>query len=384
MATRSLGWLSRRIAALSGVTLLALSLGTGLPGAQTSAPYRLGGESVAIWNLAGQVTVEGGRGDEVVVEIARGGRDGERLRVEQGPLGGRQTLRVIFPGNRVVYREARGHKTSLDVGADGRFHDRTWLTGLPLRRRVTIQDRGPGLEAHADLRVRVPAGRTLELSVGAGAVTIANVDGDLRVNASSADVTTRQTRGSLHVDSGSGQLEIADAHGDVIVDTGSGRAYVRGVRGDRLHLDTGSGGLTVDGAEVEELRVDSGSGGVRIAELRAPDIVLDSGSGAVRVDLLPGRLRSLVIDTGSGGVTLGVPPRLDASFEVETGSGGIHIGLPHEIHKRERDVVRGRFGDGSGRIRIETGSGGVRIVPGGGSGARLLRVPGALIGLTFA
>jgi len=382
MPTRS--WPARRILAMAGMPLIALGLGAGLPAAQSTEKHAVPGASVAIWDLAGQVTVEPGTGSDVVVEVTRGGPDGSRLRVEQGPIGEWQTLRVVFPADHVVYREPSAWGTHLEVGEDGRFDDRTLFPGKTPRRRVLISGRGSGLDAHADLRVRVPAGRTLQLFLGVGAATISNVDGDLRVRAASASVTTRGTRGPLAIDSGSGELRVRDARGDVVLDTGSGGALVRGVRGERLRLDTGSGGVTVLDAEVKELRVDTGSGSVEIADLRAPDITLDSGSGAVRMNLLRGPLRSLTIDTGSGGVTLGVPLEIDASFEIETGSGGIHIGVPHEVVERAHDSVRGRFGGGHGHIRIDTGSGGVRIIPRAASGAQLHSVPGALISLTFA
>ncbi len=374
----------RRATALAGMCLLALGLGAGSPAPQSVERHLVRGPSVAIYDLAGQVTVEPAPAGDVVVEVTRGGSDGARLRIEKGPLGSWQTLRVVFPAHRVLYGEARSWGTSIDVTEDGRFDDQR-LIGLDApRHKVTVSGRGSGLAAHADLRVRMPAGRTLALFLGVGAVTVANVDGDLRVSAASASVTTKGTRGSLSLESGSGELRVRDASGDVLLDTGSGGAHVRGVRGERLSLDTGSGDVTVLDADVERLHADTGSGGVEIADVRAPEIALDSGSGSVRLDLLRGPLRSIAIDTGSGGVTLGVPNELDASFDVETGSGGIRIDVPHEIVHRGPGHMRGRFGAGRGRIRIETGSGGVRIVPRATSSSLLRGGVGALLGYGLA
>jgi hypothetical protein len=70
---------------------------------------------------------------------------------------------------------------------------------------------------------------------------------------------------------------------------------------------------------------------------------------------------SLLIDTGSGGVRLGVPASLDAELAVETGSGGVDVQGEVAVLKRGRSSFLGRFGEGRGRIRIDTGSGGVRV-----------------------
>ena len=65
----------------------------------------LSGDAVAIYNIAGRLRVESGSGSAVTVEITRGGRDARELRVEQGTIGDREALRVIYPSDRVVYPE---------------------------------------------------------------------------------------------------------------------------------------------------------------------------------------------------------------------------------------------------------------------------------------
>ena len=377
-------WPSRRGIAIAGIPLVTLGLTAGPAAAPSPERHVLSGASIAIYDLAGRVTVESGTGTDVQVEVTRGGADAAKLKVEKGPIGQWQTLRIVFPGNRVVYPDRESWGTRLRVGSDGRFSDESLVGGAGSRREVTISSQGSGLEAHADLRVRVPRGRTLALFLAAGSASLTNVDGDLKVDVGSASVTTRGTSGSLSIDAGSGELRVSEASGEVVLDTGSGSASVHGVRGGRLILDTGSGSVTVADADVDELRADTGSGTVEIEDLRSGDIALDSGSGSVRVSLLPGPPGSLLIDTGSGGVTLTVPSGFDAEFDVETGSGGIDIAVPHQVTHSGRDHVRGRFGEGRGRIRIETGSGGVKILPRAASGARQRGGVGRLIGLTFA
>src|SRR5690606_31833037 len=110
--------------------------------------------------------------------------------------------------------------------------------------RVRISGSGRGLEAHADLRIQVPEGKSVAVYLGVGKAQISNVSGTILVDVASASVTAERTRGTLIVDTGSGSVSVTDAEGDVGVGTGSGRADVRGVRGPRLIVGTGSGSIT--------------------------------------------------------------------------------------------------------------------------------------------
>ncbi len=71
--------------------------------AQQAQTYTLTGSDVALYNVAGQVTVIGGSGSSVSVDVTTIGQDAGRLRVENGDLRGRPTLRVVYPEDRIVY-----------------------------------------------------------------------------------------------------------------------------------------------------------------------------------------------------------------------------------------------------------------------------------------
>src|SRR5512140_216034 len=132
-------------------------------GAQ-STRYTLSGSEVAIYNLAGEMRVEAGSGAAVVVEVTRHGTDAAKLQVESGPLNGRQTLRVIYPGDRIVYPALGRHSESQTrVNDDGTFDGKRG-------HEVTIAGDGSGLEASADLRVLVPTGQRIAVNLVAGRV----------------------------------------------------------------------------------------------------------------------------------------------------------------------------------------------------------------------
>jgi hypothetical protein len=340
-----------------GAALVALAPAAA---SQTTQRYTVAGDDVAIYNLAGVVRVEGGPAGDVVVEVTRGGADAAKLEVATGPIGSRQSLRVIYPDDDVVYAEMGFHGSStLDVRDDGTFNGDRRERGRG--HRVRISDDGSGLDAYADLRILVPAGRRIAVYLAVGRMTATNVDGHVRLDVSSADVTASGMRGSLSVDAGSGDVRVTDVTGDLSLDTGSGNVSASGVKGDNLLFDTGSGDVTLDRVEGRSLSIDTGSGSADATAVRADDLMIDTGSGDVTLELLAGG-GSINIDTGSGEVNLTLPADYGADVVLDTGSGEIDLGgIAVTVRKIAEDHVEGRIGNGTGRLHVETGSGGVRL-----------------------
>ena len=97
----------------AGAFLAATAIAAHAAGAQTER-RSLSGSSIAIYDLVGRVAVEQGTGSEVVVEITRGGHDAKKLSIDVGELRGRNTLRVRFPDDDIVYPEiGRGSNSDL-------------------------------------------------------------------------------------------------------------------------------------------------------------------------------------------------------------------------------------------------------------------------------
>src|SRR5437762_1259035 len=172
-----------RVAAVLCLALLSLPSLPSFVGAQTEQ-RTIKGSAVAIYNLVGRMRVVAGSGDAVGVDITRGGTDAAKIRIETGPLRNRETLRIIYPSDRIVYPDMRRSRTHLNVRSDGTFSEGSW-DDLRDRDRVEIRGSGPGLEAYADLVVRVPAGQKIELYLGVGRVDVTNVNGNLLVDVAS-------------------------------------------------------------------------------------------------------------------------------------------------------------------------------------------------------
>jgi lia operon protein LiaG len=335
--------------------------------AQQPERFQLRGEDVAVYNLVGTVSVEAGTGD-VAVELTRTGRDAAKLRVEQGEVRDAEALRVIYPTENIVAPGmGAGSSTTLRVHEDGTFGDGDWDHGRHHRdaeehgHRMEIRGSGSGLEAGADLRIRVPAGRRVAVYLAVGKVSVANVQGEIRVDAHNAPVTASGVKGELTVDVGSGEVRVTDGEGVLNVDTGSGSVEVSRFKGRDLTVDTGSGNVNGTELTAERLSMETGSGDIELATVSAPSLSLETGSGTVRADLRTA-VQSLSVETGSGDVALSAPATLDAEVEIETSSGEIESDFPLQVTRHARDHLVGRIGSGRGRIAVETGSGDVRLI----------------------
>lgn len=351
--------MSRIGAALALSTLLA-----GMAAAQTETKTIKGG-TVAIYNIAGRMRAVAGTGDAVGVEITRGGPDAAKLRVETGTITGRETVRIVYPSDRIVYPTGPygRSRTTLNVRPDGTFGDGGNWDEWRNRDRVEVSSYGSGLEAHADLLVKIPRGQKIELYLAVGRIDVSNVEGDLLVDVSAAEVDVAGLKGNLVLDTGSGRVSVRDVNGNADIDTGSGGVLLDRISGDVLRIDSGSGGIEGSEITVREFNAEVGSGGLRMSRMRAPTVVAETGSGGIHLELLS-EVQRLDVETGSGGATIRLPSTLSAEIDAETGSGGFATDFEITARRFGRNHVQGRISDGRGRVRIEAGSGTVRLLKG--------------------
>jgi len=357
-----------RLRILSLATLVAITLPTVPTASLLAQPvetFRLPGDAVAVYNLAGKIELRSGSGSEVAVTVRRQGSDAERLAVQTGQVDTRQSgfgsvisLRVVYPQETIVYADGNG-SAEIRVRPDGTFfggYDEDRDEG----RKIRIRNSGSGVRAHADLDITVPRGRALYLALATGTVRAENVDGRLYVDVASADIRSSGGKGDFVFDTGSGDVEVFGHEGGLVCDTGSGDVRIEDVVGGELTFDTGSGNVTGARLRAERLLADTGSGDVELTGVQAARITADTGSGDVHLDLVSSPA-DVLVDVGSGDVRIRVPDGFGATVEVDTGSGGIHTDVPIQVREIDDDLLRGAIGDGSGRLRIDTGSGDVRI-----------------------
>ncbi len=330
------------------VGALGVQVAPGQFALQAQAPERhtVSGQAVAIYNLVGRVTVSGGSGSDVAVEVSRHG------------AGQWEALRVIYPADRIIAPDLGSRsRTTLKVRPDGTFGD----AGRTRGEKVTIAGSGSGMRASADLAITIPEGKRVGVYLAVGEVTVQNVNGDLRVDVAHASVSASGVTGSLNVDTGSGDVDVQTVEGDLSVDTGSGEITVVQVRGDHFSAETGSGGIEGSAITAQSVDVETGSGDVVLRDVTTPRASVETGSGNVTLALTRAT-DVLTIETGSGDVEIRMPGDLSAQIDFETGSGEIETDFAVTVRRHSRDHVRGQIGDGAGRIQVETGSGDVSLL----------------------
>lgn len=346
----------------------SIALSIALPSvlfAQRTERFNLSGPRVAVYNIAGKVAIESGSGSDVVVEVTRAGKDAARLKMDQKTVNGHTALCIVYPDERIIYRDvSRGNNSNFrtNTSSDGECQGggRKFLGG----NRIEVRSQGDGVEAWADVRILVPAGKSVKVWEVVGNVDAVNVDGMLSIDVSSAAVTTRGTKGSLSVDAGSANVSVAAHRGDLSVDVGSGNVTLSDVEGKAVTIDAGSGGLRGTNVNADDFSLDTGSGTIDFGGISTRRMKVDTGSGGARLGFTT-NMESLNVDTGSGSVTLEVPSTFGAQLDITTGSGGVTSDFPVSGRRGDKNEMRGTIGNGRAKVTVETGSGGVRIIRGG-------------------
>ncbi|MCK4411910.1 MAG: DUF4097 family beta strand repeat protein [Candidatus Eisenbacteria sp.] len=350
--------------------LLAIAAGILVPGADAEFQrgFSLDAEELKLVNFIGEIRIERADGArfEVLVDV-RGEDAAEDLIEIQTTEGRHARVLILFPVDEqqhyVYPRLPRGSNTTFNarslVERGGSLWDLLRSIG---GEKIRVRRGGSGMELWADVTIKVPRGKRLELRHGVGEVIAEGTEGELELDTISGGVTARDISGDLLVDTGSGSVEIAGISGNVLVDTGSGSVKISDCRGEQITVDTGSGGVHADGIVCEELSIDTGSGRVRAYRIEADETEIDTGSGSVRLELDRMGSGDFIVDTGSGSIEIELPEDASAQVTADTGSGSIRVDVPGvRMHRRHADHISFRIGDGNSRVRLDAGSGSIQI-----------------------
>ncbi|MBI2397415.1 MAG: DUF4097 family beta strand repeat protein [Xanthomonadales bacterium] len=205
-------------------------------------------------------------------------------------------------------------------------------------------DRGP--REDSVLVIRVPAAASLELSAvsanidvnamrGSASIEAESVSGDVAVKATSAD-----------------KLELSSVSGDLGFD-GEAR---------RIEAETVSGDLRMSGSS-REVTVETVSGNADVHATAVNEFEGSSVSGDIAFDGALAADARLDVESMSGDVNITLPAASSARVSAESFSGSLdnEFGLPVEDEEGPGSSMRGKLGDGSATIEIESFSGDVRL-----------------------
>lgn len=225
---------------------------------------------------------------------------------------------------------------------------------------IRVESRGDVFNhVRVDYTIYVPAETEVRANVGSGAIEVNDVQGPVNLQTGSGRIGAHRIRSDAETKTGSGSIELIDIGSRATAETGSGGIELDHIGGD-IHATTGSGSIHMDRTP-SRIVTHTGSGTINISGA-GNDLRASSGSGSIHIDGNPTPSSYWDIHASSGSVTLTVPS--DAGFRVHarSGSGSIESDLPITMEEQTgRREMRGRIGNGSASVDLQTGSGSIHI-----------------------
>jgi hypothetical protein len=288
--------------------------------------FRIGGSGeLQVSNWIGDITITRGGGNEVRVEAIKTAR----ARTDE-------QARELLTSVRVEFNERAGRAEVKTIHA----HDQAHRSN---QRNVSVG---------VAYTITAPQGTRINVSTFTGNIRVTGVKGELSLVSLSGDVRVLEGARVAKATSTSGNVEIRDLQSEVPLKASStsGDITIAQSRAPRMELVSISGSVTIDNVQAEQIGASSTSGNLNIAFpfSKSGRYDLNSLSGDVRIALLNDTGFELDANSFSGNVQ-------SAVTLVERGTGT-------EAGRRGRvQRLRGRFGDGSALVEVETFSGNVII-----------------------
>jgi hypothetical protein len=206
--------------------------------------------------------------------------------------------------------------------------------------------------------IQVPHDTEVSTSVAAGAETIRDVRGPVKVQAASGSIRVEKIEGDALLTTVSGSVSASDIGGDVRVSTSSGSVTVSNIKGAvRVSALAGVARVSAPGGRVE---ADTGSGQVEILGA-ANDVKAHAVSGRVFVQGNPDAKSYWELKTISGSVQFSVPASASFQLSAEAVSGEIRTDIPIVVEEQGKHSLRAHMGSGGGRVEVHTVSGEIRV-----------------------
>jgi len=225
---------------------------------------------------------------------------------------------------------------------------------------IRVESRGDVFNhVRVDYTIYVPTETEVRANIGSGAIEVNDVQGPVNLQTGSGRIGAHRIHGDAETKTGSGSIELMDIGSRATAETGSGGIELSHISGD-IHATTGSGSIRMDRTP-SRIVTHTGSGTINISGA-GNDLRASSGSGSIHIDGNPTPSSYWDIHASSGSVTLTVPS--DAGFRVHarSGSGSIETDLPVTMEEQTgRHEMRGRIGNGSASVDLQTGSGSIHI-----------------------
>jgi DUF4097 and DUF4098 domain-containing protein YvlB len=274
---------------------------------------------VSISNIAGDIKVTAGSGDEVVIDAIK------RTRGDQSQLAAAHIVVDERPGRVEV-------QTEYDSDRSRRYNS---------------------INVSVDYTVLVPSGATVDIKSISGNVTVNGVQGVVHAETVSGTLAATATP-KLTAKTVSGDLELFNAPADA-----------------DLAATTISGNIRAKGLKVRTLDLGSVSGDVALTDIACDRLGVKSVSGSVEFVGTLGKSGRYEINSHSGSVRLSLAGNTGFELNANSFSGSIRSDFPVTLgpttarNDRRRPgpghATHAVFGDGSATLNIRTFSGDIII-----------------------
>ena len=169
-----------------------------------------------------------------------------------------------------------------------------------------------------DVTIELPAGSSLEGTIGVGAFVCDGRFGDCRLRTGVGDVRVDRA-GALNVKTGSGDVRVEAATGHAHVASGSGDVHVRELDGTGV-VKNANGDIHI-GSAAGDLRVNVANGSISVDRAET-NVGAKSANGDVRVgEVVRG---SVVLETARGDLDVGIREGTAAWLDVSAIAGSVH------------------------------------------------------------
>ena len=207
--------------------------------------------------------------------------------------------------------------------------------------------------------IEVPHDTEVASSVLAGAQTIQDVRGPLKVEAASGSIRVSHIERQTQLSTLNGSIRADNIGQDIRANSASGTVTVSDIKGDaRISSLSGTTEILKPGGRVE---ISTANGTIHIQGATS-DVKAQAANGSMNVQGNPGASSYWDLKTGSGNVQLDVPANASFHLAAEAVSGEIKADIPIVVEERGKHSLRAHVGTGNGgRVEIHTISGEIRL-----------------------
>lgn len=281
-------------------------------------------------NIAGDITITAGSGDEVSIDAVKRTR-GDKSELE------RVQITVDDRAGRVDVRTEH----------DGQYRDR--------------DDRGRRSDhVSVDYTVTVPAAASVDLHSVSGTIKVTGIHGSLRSETISGNVTIVDAPKLEAAKTVSGDVSLSgiSTDGDISASSVSGNVRAKGLKARGLDVGSVSGDIAITDAACERLSVKTVSGSVEYGGgiARSGRYEINTHSGTVRLMLANPAGFELTANSFSGSIRSELPLTIGGDSARRNDSDSRNRRGGNDSHS-----MRATFGDGSATLFVRTFSGDIVI-----------------------